>query len=835
MVNCKKEEIMKKILNISLILFVFCLTSLVGGFFATPFYSSAVDTTPQEVYISSAENLRDYVNTGSFKDSENKTITAKEDDLIFLTADIDMSTLNTTAKPTDGVLTKTIGTEGKPFSGVFDGRGYTISNLQIDVSVDTTEDGVTIQNNQYAALFGVTNGATIKNIAIAGTEKLTTGGTISAYAGSLIGKAQNTKVVYAQMTAKTILSDSCFDSNLYFGLVAGYAIDCEFSNIICRSATAFGDWNFSRNDGKISNIGAVVGNLSNSSLLFVVSSVKFIVTVGKDFVGTLAVGGIAGNINQGGSKIVNAACDNSFSYENNSLSSDSARVYVGEIAGTISNPTPISKNLSYIHFKQNTGIDRFGKMGDYAYVDESNFDYITVSTYELNRLESSISVPSYFDNQLWHPLYDWDFDSVWYVGSSNIYLQAFYGNFSIKISNNLDTSVLKMASILKDSYRYGDVVEMKFEFVKANDDETSTVDMSKYYSLSSVLLNGTEKLKISTLESSYTLSDTSLMEIKKDENNANFTLTIKGANRATAGEYSIAISSKKGFKAHITTKLFKDEKNEATGLIEEVEQSDIPGFVFYSEGSNKDTKTFDIQNMIYGQTYIIETKGAQNKPNIFVGWFLKNPDGKDIQLDKNAASVNKILNFVFGVDKNINSSCEIYAKYKDNACVVTFKIDNGVMKLVLNSDEANPVTKTNETVSILKGESLKLEIFIKKGYSFDVNEFIKFFDIYKGGDNFCTLAEEPYENDEYQHYQFVLNIRILKDDFENSFPINVNTTVKENNNNSWIWIVVGSVGGALVVGLTIFLIVYFTRRKGFGGGKSGGGSFKKKNYKNMYY
>ena len=835
MVNCKKEEIMKKIFNVSLILFIFCLTSLMGGLFVTPFYSSAAEITPQEVYISSAENLRDYVNVGSFKNSKNKTITAKENDMIFLTADIDMSSLNTTAKPTGGVLTKTIGTEEKPFSGVFDGRGYKISNLQIDVSVDMTEVDATIQNNQYAALFGVTNGATIKNVAIAGTQNLTTGGTISTYAGALIGKAQDTKVVYAQITSKTILADSCFDSNLYFGLVAGYASDCDFSNIICRNSTAFGDWNFSKNDGKVSNIGGVVGTFLNSSLSFVVSSVKFSLTIGENFVGKLAIGGIAGNVNQGGSKIINVACDNSFSYVNNSISSDDAKVYVGEIVGTISNPTPISKNLSYIHFKQNTGIERFGEMGDYTYVDESNFDYITVSTYELNSLESGLSVPSYFENQLWHPLYDdWDFDSVWYVGSSNIYLQSFYGNFSISVSNNLDTSVLKMTSTLQDSYRYGDVVEMKFEFVKVSDDEKSTVDMSKYYSLSSVLLNGTEKTSIRTLDSSYTLSDTSLMEIEKDENSANFTLIIKSANKATAGAYGIAISAK-SFQAYISTKLFKDEKNESTGLTEEVEQSDIPGFVFYSEGSNQSTTTLEINKMIYGQTYIIETKGAQNKPNVFVGWFLKNSNGQDIQLDKSATSTNKILNFVFGVDANINSSCEIYAKYKDNSCVVTFKIDNGVMKLVLNSDEDNPVTKTNETVSILKGESLKLEIFIKKGYSFDVNEFIKFFDIYKGGDNFCTLSEDPYENDEYQHYQFVLNIRILKDDFENSFPINVNTAVKENNNNSWIWIVVGAVCGVLVIGLVIFLIIYFTRRNSFGGGKSGGGSFKKKNYKNMYY
>ena len=49
-----------------------------------------------------------------------------------------------------------------------------------------------------------------------------------------------------------------------------------------------------------------------------------------------------------------------------------------------------------------------------------------------------------------------------------------------------------------------------------------------------------------------------------------------------------------------------------------------------------------------------------------------------------------------------------------------------------------------------------------------------------------------------------------------------------------IWIIVGSVGGAVVLGTIIFLIVFFARRRGFGGsGKIK--TYSKKDYKNMYF
>lgn len=819
---------MKKILNISLVLFMFCLTSVLGGIFTNSSSVQAATTTAQEVTISTAEQLEQYLNDGGFR-TNGKTYNRKANDIVYLANDIDMSTL---VDPTDAnadVITKTFGDEAEPFTGTFDGRGYKISNLRVDVSVDTSDGTTTAPTNQYAGLFGVTNGATIKNVGIAGQLSVTAGECVTAYVGGLVAYTRNTTITNVQMTAKFDYT-STFDCNTNFGSLVGFALDSTISNVICRSSSNLGSWDFSRNDEKISSLGGIVGRLSNTSLTFAVVCQKFNVAVGTDFSGTVDIGGVVGTISQGGSKIINVACENTFSYTNNASSTSGATINIGEIAGSISTPIPNAKNLSYIHFKQNANVARFGNMGNYQYADADVYDNITPSTYELTSLDS-VGTPKYFDStyQLWHPLYSaWDFAGTWYVASREIALQSFYGNFNVGISSSLDTSILKSTSTLQSSYRHGDMVEIEFDFV---DIDGTNNDMSKYYALSTISVGNTTVKIVTTADGSYRLDDNNYLNITKNSSGNGFTLTIESVNMSTMGDYNISTEAKK-FTAQISTKLFKDETDDSTGKTTEVEQSDVPGFVFYVGGTSQ--TQFSIDRMTYGQTYSIETKADSSKPNVFVGWYLKKSDETFQQLDKNTTSPSKILSFVFGEDAYIQDSCEIFAKYKDNACVVTFKLDDGVLKLVLNSDEDNAVTENGQTVSIQKSETLKLEIFIKKGYDFDTAEFIKFFDTYKGGESFCTLSEEPYENDEYKHYQFELDIRILKDDFLNSFPVNVNTTKENSNDNTWIWIVAGSVGGALVLAIAIFLIIFFARRNG--GGKMGGsGSFKKKNYKNLYY
>lgn len=97
-------------------------------------YAEGTDT----VKISSADELIDFatrVNSGE------TSLNAE------LTKDIDMS--EETYTP--------IGTSSKPYSGTFDGNGYEVQNLTISSS------------NKQIGLFGIINGATIKNVGVDGT------------------------------------------------------------------------------------------------------------------------------------------------------------------------------------------------------------------------------------------------------------------------------------------------------------------------------------------------------------------------------------------------------------------------------------------------------------------------------------------------------------------------------------------------------------------------------------------------------------------------------------------------------------------------------------------
>lgn len=779
------------IIKYSFILLVFSVASLFFGGFV--FDVSQTVFAENNVTISSADELRNYiVNYNSSHSSDSIT----------LTSDINMN---------DVVINSTIGTETAPFEGKFDGRGYLISNLNIDVSQSSVK-------NQYAGLFGVTKNAEIKNVGFSGNLTLTTGDCLNAYVGGLVASAENTKITYSQLSAK-VSYNTDFDHNTYFGTLIGSAVDSDISYAISRS-NSFGRWNFDKNENKVFVLGGIVGNLSNSKLSFAVVSVNFDCAIGSDFTGEIDLGGIVGTVSQGGSSIVNVAIENSYSVSNNATTNLNTSVSVGEVAGKIINPAPLSRNLSYIHYKLNNNVSRFGIMGSYSYANDNNYDYITVSTYSMTGID-------YFNNQIWHPLYsDWDFSSVWYVGSGTIYLQSFYGNFQVGISNSLNTNVLNMDSELSSTgYRFGDNVEIKFSFKEIQENEVVVGNMSKFFSLSAVSLNGVEKAKIITTEEngvvSYRVSGTDLFEIENVENG--FKLVIKNINQASAGDYNITTTAKT-FKADLTSKLFKDNDDLVSGQ--------IPGYVYYAEGTNTSTETLTLARMSYGQTYRVETRVKSNTPNAFVGWYLVEKDGQAVEIGK-----NRILEFTFGEGK-FNQDCEIFAKYKDNACIITFKLDDGVQKVQLYSGRI-VIDQTGATEAISKDEqSVKLEIFVLKGYSFDVDQFITELDTYKTDDptkTICSLVESYKTEDGATCYHFRLDMTTLQGDFSSAFNINIQTNVEAGVNNSWIWYVVGGVAGVIVLALIIFFVIFFKRRNGgYGGGKSSG-SYSKKSYKNMYY
>ncbi len=791
----KKLSIIKKFSI--LILLVFCFTSMVGGFFAlTSTYSaSADDDTDTWTSIASAYELYFYISSGDYSNN------------IKLMADIDMS---------EYPLTSTIGTTSNPFTGKFDGNGYTISNITIDLSDEDTQSSV--------GLFGALNGATISNVAISGTVNITPNSSTTLNVGVIAGYAENSTFTNVQITA-TVNLEIELNQNINYGGIVGLARDCSFTNILLRQSSGFGGWTLSRNDSRILAFGGLVGRMINSKIKFAVVQTSFSVDVEDSFVGTLNLGGVVGTVSETSSQIINIAIENSYNISQEDAG-DSATINVGEVAGAILTPTPSSSNIAYIHYKSNSGIDRFGDMGNFSYTDSANYNYITTTpdSYKLSNLTQQNGEYLYFTNQTWAPLEGaWDFDTVWCVNSYQISLQNFQSSFTVSVSG-LDSSVISMTSTLSSGYKYGDSVVLQFEFVS---------EMQNYYKVSSLMLGTTEVAIIYTNTSNgvttYSLSDETYYSISASQSINDdgeviqgFSITIKSINMATAGTYGLNLTQYI-FKASITSKLFDDDEEEVSDV--------VPGYVYYTNSSNTKQESLTISDMVYGRSYSLNTRAQTGTPYAFSGWYMINSDGSETLL-----ATSSILSFTFGQTEYFDSDVEIYAKYTMNACNVICILGDGVLKIVFS--ETTEVTSSNTTVAISKtDQSLKVEIYVATGYTFDYDSFITELSVYKSSTaTFCTLRE-TIETDEYTYYHFVFDMTSLSEDYKDSFTINAQTTIEGDSSNSWIWWVVGGVAGAIVLIGIILIIVFTTRNRGGKISKisRGSSSMKKKNYKNMYY
>ena len=818
---------MKKIFKNFIILFVFCLTFTFGGIlnlnysYADSSSSEPVEIgTANEVEIGTANELVKYIN------SYGKSGHGSPTDYIVLTANIDMSQYydESTQTTSQIVLTNSIGTASNPFTGTFDGNGYTIKNLKIDARTDLTEATSSVTDNQYAGLFGYVKGATLKNVAFSGSSEIVVGGyktvdsqqvdvvgTNNVYAGILVGRAENATISMIQNLASLNFKSS-FNCNTNFGSIIGSATNSSISYITSNNFS-LGNWTFSRSDAKVYNIGGLAGVLSNVKTNFVTLTETFKANIESTFVGDFNLGGIAGVVSQGNSEIYNIAIENTYSITDSSVFSADTTINIGEIAGKLSTPTPISGNLAYIHFKNNS-LSRFGETNGYEFLKkEQENDYITSSLYGLNALEASN--PNYFANQEWHPLLgDWDFANTWYVGGQSIKLQNFYADFAVSFANN--SSVFKMANEdFATSYRYGSKVEMDFVFEIENEK-----NLSEFYDITSINLYSKEIAKIITTKSSdgkvsYRVSDSDLVEISATDNG--FKLVINKVTLATQGEYSISTTAKT-FKASIYSKLFEEDGSE---------KEDVPGYVYFAEGANTTTETLTLGQMTYGQTYRLRTREKPGSPNLFVGWYLVDEDGV---FADDPISTSKILEIKVGTGSFIGN-LSVCAKYLNNAQIVNFILDDGISKIELNSSEI--IDQSGQSTSVSKSNSsFKMDVYVNDNYEFNVEDFVKTLNTYKSVDSneqFCTLvAEESEEN----KFSFILNMTVLnKEDFGETFEIKAQTTALENGSNSWIWIVVGVAGGVLLIGL-IVLIVVLVKRNRYGG--MGGGSFKSYK-KGMYY
>ena len=182
---------MNKIKKITAMFAVFCMTLSVtyGTVFAAGGVLSGEGTEGSPYLIEDAADLkvfRDRVNAGE------STICAK------LTADIDLGNEEwSPIKPTTGYVSDA-------YSGIFDGDYYKIKGLYVNATVTNV------------GLFGLINGATIKNLAVEGNISSS-----KAYVGGIVGKVQQGKIENCYFSGT--VSTSIMGSSGHAGGIVGYA------------------------------------------------------------------------------------------------------------------------------------------------------------------------------------------------------------------------------------------------------------------------------------------------------------------------------------------------------------------------------------------------------------------------------------------------------------------------------------------------------------------------------------------------------------------------------------------------------------------------------------
>ena len=211
-----------------------------------------------------------------------------------------------------------IGTAGKPFTGIFDGAGRTISGLVI-----ATQDN-------YQGLFGYVRGGEIKNVTLDGNIK--SGGD---YVGGIAGYAENAKIADCRLVAPET-GDSRVEGRKYVGGIAGY-VTGSVINGVHNTAKVLGS----------SSVGGIIGQGANGSKLSECANTGEI-NGGPD------TGGIAGSLTG-----IIAQCTNEGSVTGKSSSIASAGV--GGIAGYISGEIRDSLNQETV--SSVGGLDTGGIVG----------------------------------------------------------------------------------------------------------------------------------------------------------------------------------------------------------------------------------------------------------------------------------------------------------------------------------------------------------------------------------------------------------------------------------------------------------------------------------------
>lgn len=284
---------------------------------------------------------------------------------VYLESDLDLNSRNWTPIGTDEI---------KAFKGLFDGKGYTISNLKVVNGDNSNPAGlfgfVSDKGSSKGKLFNFTiDGATIKNTASTTPDN-------GMGTGVVLGSFKNADGVY-NVTVKNAVIEARHYAGGIVGAGYGDVINCTSENVVIKLETAI-----NQKDGKIDfadKAGGIIGVQHEGDRYKLNNNVVKNITIS----GYRHLGGIAGYINYAYNENKREVKDNtvtgglimqdfSENYKNLNPGEKVDKLF-GEVAAKV---TPVNNNATGVEIKLPTTVNSVVELANAI----SNGGFITLGT-----------------------------------------------------------------------------------------------------------------------------------------------------------------------------------------------------------------------------------------------------------------------------------------------------------------------------------------------------------------------------------------------------------------------------------------------------------------------
>ncbi len=706
----------------------------------------------------------------------------------------------------------------RTFKGIFDGNGYTISNINI------------AGNGSYYGIIPNANGATIQNLRVQGNVTFTFEDVNlqDIYAGVILGYGKDVVIKNCELDGvkeanQTYKIEVPVNTNLFFGTIVGRLSGSNSSSTKCTSqiydCINYYDVSFTMiKKGNVQS-GGIIGRMD-------IASAERVINFGNiEFEGISVennteqyIGGIAGGVSGGKSYIKNSMSKGKITSTSTSALS---KFNKGGIIGGCPSKDVTTNNINYDYYTDT----RLRPSGDGSLpISSDKLKIISEETFTSHDFLQDI-------NNFDPTLSGWDFNKTW---SLNFHLQNFQ-LFTYVLSNVIDyRGIFERAYFIYDGKQSSEVggedgangVEIKAKF---NQLVTICLVMKEEYKSWFILQeSGVQLNSNSSVTDEITLTET------EDGYNVSFNASLLTSGDTYRGEYKFVATN---ITYNCAVAISPDAASQNQGK--------------YRIGTGNPTTVENNLRFSYDKRSERLT-GEGDGYYTFDHWevWYKNENNEFSRANK--------------YERDFETS-ELVINYgespfdKEFKCVAYFTGDDAIWVSFGNTDGESAAIKSIRFSGKVYGEeipvspnnqSVPLEVVTNKGYKINVEEFKKdLAEMY--GENSTdydhALVEDPITDEETGEttYKFEVNIKSIGKEFYENNKLKFSfVTVQDGGSGGvtmlWLYITL-PIAVVLIAGVVLFIILRRRRMRMADDDNSGSGKTKgkeqkpkKESYKNYY-